>query len=548
MCGIYAELHASSQSAALNGTDLSFLLSRRGPDEFWTSHRKDVTLANSRLAITCTDRALAESNPTGRSPQVLFNGEIWNHRALVQRFRLPDESSEIDVIRAAYGAEGPGFPALLKGMYAIVLYQPESGQLLAMRDSSGIRPLFYSVTSTSFVVASDLATVAVAHRRFHANPAFATNRAVLGYSDFTDCAAAGVRQLDPRMVLTARLNTYTPKLHLIHSSATVLPTTATSAYTDEAATITAHRGALERSTIRCVEHGDEAITRHGVGLLLSGGIDSSLLALLIARHASRVPIRAFVAGSTDSPDVKWAQVVANHIGLPLTHLRTDLRSLDDTQRLDNLATMSAQPALGLHSVFALMRQEWPLGRIVLTGEGADEIYQGYPWHANPVERAANIAEAAAAISSDKSTRLVNEVVRRLRTAARDPDARGLRRALVSLDQRYSLVERHLVPFDHAAMAHSFEVRLPYLSAGVLAAVCTTHEAFIHRAPQKSILRDLILSLWPDVPTVFMQRSKIGFPQAFQRSQAPAPPRRIIPEQLEELVAKTLKHLETDVRS
>lgn len=338
MCGIIAHIGSSD---AVVGTAMLEAIRHRGGDEFRIQTIGDqCILGISRLSIV---DVLSGSQPLSDASGELHlvgNGEIYNHAALRQNlgydFRF-SSCSDVEVILALYRKYGDGCAKLLDGMFAFVIYDARTGEFLACRDRYGIKPLYYAKTCNGWYFSSE------AKAFLHIPEAI----------DTFDLVEPGCQIFSGDMQ-----RWYAP--HPLR------PTSAPD--------IRVLRALL-----------DSAVEKHlmvdpniKIGTLLSGGVDSSVVTALAAqRHRD---ITAFTVGVPGSPDVQSAELVCEHLGIEHVIHWLDL---DEAREMIGEAvrcTESFNPALVLEGLMTLLLARVIRSRgvkVVLCGEGADEIFGGY---------------------------------------------------------------------------------------------------------------------------------------------------------------------------
>jgi len=361
MCSIFAVLDITTRADELRADVLarSRRQRHRGPD--WSGVYEDdrVILAHERLAIV--DPAGGAQPLYGAEPKTVLavNGEIYNHAEL-ERLHAPDyrfaTGSDCEIILALYRQMQPGALArALNGIFAFVLWDAERGRYLVARDPVGVMPLYWGRDENGRrVVASELKALHDLCPDFEIFPPGHV------YDSATDTLT---RYHDPawRQAVPA-------------------------AGLDEDAAVSALAEALEAAVTR------QLMCDVPYGALLSGGLDSSIIAALAARHAARrveageaepawfPRLHTFSVGLEGSPDLKAARVVAEHIGSvhhAFTYtLQEGLDALDDVVR--HLETFDVTTIRAATPMFLMARRIKAMGiKMVLSGEGADEIFGGY---------------------------------------------------------------------------------------------------------------------------------------------------------------------------
>jgi asparagine synthetase B (glutamine-hydrolysing) len=249
-------------------------------------------------------------------------------------------------------------------------------------------------------------------------------------------------------------------------------------------------------------------SKQPVGLLLSGGVDSTLLAALMLEHLRPMDVYALFWGATTSPDYEWARLAA-------TRLCLDLYCVDSPpirqQPMDALAT-SGVPAFQIAEGFRATRAIFPELRLVYCGEGADELYGGYDWTLDPLSRARlllkRMANAATTTDLIEKTRTV---LNRVTSAA---SLSEVEEVLYALDRGFILTDQHLLPFDVAAGMFGFEVRMPFLDLDHFRfATSLPRRARYDGGRRKPVLKALLSQLIPGLPLEFFERPKVTLPDS-----------------------------------
>ena len=515
MCGIVGVARARAGEVAPIEAMVATLC-HRGPDDtgIFQSEDRRVALGHRRLSII--DLSAAGHQPmagAGGDVQVAFNGEIYNYRvlrdelaALGHTFR---SASDTEVLIAAYLQWGFDCVERLDGMFAISLYDRRTQQLFLARDRAGEKPLYYAHAGGRIAFASELKALLADPATPRAiDPAALELFLAYGYVPASMCILRGVAKLQQGEALVYDIDRDTIRRWTYwklpeppapgHASAAEL--------TDELERL------LEAAVRRQLVASDVP-----VGVLLSGGVDSSIVTALAAR-ASSTPVRTFTIsfpGGGAYDEGPFARIVAEHFGTDHTDLPASPVTID---LLPALARQFDEP-LADHSIlptYLVSRAIRPHARVALGGDGGDELFGGYDHYSwllrmhryrSFVPRFARRAAALAAsrmlrpgiggrnhligfgdddaasiahvnLFFDERTRdrLLAPLRRRLGAAAADPEAfrsavanpaHSLLRRATETDFRTTMVDGYLVKVDRASMLASLEVRAPFLDRSVV---------------------------------------------------------------------------------
>lgn len=486
-------------------------MTHRGPDDAgtWVSSDGTLGLGHRRLSII-------DLSPSGHQPmtdgggtlRIVFNGEIYNYLALREELRglghRFTSSSDTEVILEAYREWGLGCVARLNGMFALALYDREKERLLLARDRAGEKPLFYSTGGRSLVFASELKSLMEAPgfvRRM--DPDALNAYLAFGYVPAPHSLLAGVRKLEP-----GHLAVYDLKARSLRTEAYwTLPRSSGAPFRSEEQLVE-ELGELLLDSVRM-----RLIADVPVGVMLSGGVDSSLVTAMAAKVSSR-PVRTFTIsfpGHAAHDEAPHAKLVADYFGTEHTALVAEAATVDllpvlAKQYDEPLADSSMVPT---YLVSRLIRQH---ATVALGGDGGDELFAGYHHYdwvhrqvamrrivPRPVRALAGAAGAvlpygargrnfliAAGGGIHRGIALANVLFhRRSRAALLRPSgiAATLRpeqeKALLAdttqtplyqataVDFRTYMVDDILVKVDRASMLTSLEVRAPFLDPRII---------------------------------------------------------------------------------
>ena len=347
------------------------VLRHRGPDGEGLWADGAVGLGFRRLAIVDVEGGAQPMANEDGSVWIVFNGEIYNHAALRpwlesrgHRYRT---RSDTETIVHLYEEEGERCVERLQGMFAFAVWDRARERLLLARDRLGIKPLYYAQTERELVFASEIkAILAGGARRPAFNtavlPEFLANRFVAGTETFFH----GVQKLLPGRTLT-----WSRADGLAERRYWRVPTEL-----DDSGTLVGVAGEVRTELEAAVR--SHLMSDVPLGLFLSGGIDSSALAALMAPMAAE-PIRTFSVGfaDADANELPYARLVARAVGA--VHREVVVSPTEFFGALGPLIWHEDEPiaftsSVPLYFVSRLAREDV---KVVLTGEGSDELFLGY---------------------------------------------------------------------------------------------------------------------------------------------------------------------------
>jgi len=374
MCGFIGAVSAGGPKPDL-GRGLPFL-SRRGPDSqrVWTSSDSRVILQHARLGIVDFDgRADQPMSDPSAGVTIAFVGEIYNYPEIRQS--LPNYSyrteSDTEVILAAYLAHGTEAFRLMRGMFIAALVDERRRRVVLVRDPIGKKPLFIGrVKGATWFGCTLTAMLASAGATPEINPDALSDYAHEGWVHPSRCLVKDFRPLSPGEVVELNWEGQELGRTDCRPLATRYPVPRSF---DEAAKEIGRR--LRLAIERRVEHSPVPT------VLLSGGIDSTVVTAGLQEVCRKrgLPLQVLALGSllpwrNDEP---YAREAARRLQIRLEILRIPLRRLGNRV----LEALDAQDEpLGMiayFTLFELVRTAKSHGRILLTGDGGDEVFLGY---------------------------------------------------------------------------------------------------------------------------------------------------------------------------
>ena len=468
MCGI-AGLILSSGAAPPNPTTLSRLidsLHHRGPDGTGHAVVGRVALVHNRLSII--DLVTGDQPLFAGPASLVGNGEIYNYREL--RAAMPDvkfaTNSDCEPPLHLWLRNGPDYAQQLRGMYAIAIHERAQRTVTLSRDPFGIKPLYLAQVDGGLAFASEpraLLEAGLVARKVR--PAAREELLQLQFTTGTETIFEGIQRLRPGETVTCADGHVLDRRLVSH-----IPQGGPENIDEDEALIRLDR-ALEES-VDLHQRSDVPY-----GMFLSGGIDSSTLLALMARLNSQ-PVLAFTAGF-DAPGAAderdHAAVVAKALGAK--HETIEINERMVWQHLPEIVACMDDPAADYAIIpawFLAQRARQDV-KVVLCGEGGDEIFAGYPRYQSAMKPWWRGGRAMWARGSFDRV----DVLRSRPTSWRDGIAaaetaaaeHGWSRlaAAQAADMTDWLPHDLLLKLDRCLMAHAVEGRTPFLDPGVATA-------------------------------------------------------------------------------
>lgn len=476
----------------------------RGPDSFDLAVSPTSSVGGCRLTIIGTNTSPL---PRAGSPLVLFNGEIYNYRELAADLKvaLDPMDAESHLVQHLLQTQGAQGIARLQGMFAIVAVEPD--RIVLARDRLGIKPLFYATVNDEVVFGSEMKAIL-------AHPDVSTaldeqaldETAVFGYISSPERTPfACIKQVPPGTIV-----------EIAHGRHRVTqywaPQLAESGETgDLGEWATAVRSQLRSGLAQMLEH--DSLEK---GFYLSGGVDSSLLAMLATESQARPVLTFTLADSNDSKDLVAARRIAESIGSDHYEFRVGLdeylRELPVfVQHYENLIAGGVFDIHGGIAFQMLSRNVAKHVRVAFSGEGADELFGGYYWpYTHPLGFGETIRSRLAAAGCPPAVAMqVNELF------PEAEDAAVYRRKVLDFLMQGALANYHLWSVDRSASAFGFEVRPAYLHDELVQlALSLPVEAKVLGNHTKRVLKEAARPLYERWGVAdLLHRKKSGMPAA-----------------------------------
>jgi len=522
MCGICGELRLDGAPADLDAVARMMVpLKRRGPDHGGSYSDGALAFGHRRLSII--DLSVRANQPMvdqGLGLALVFNGTIYNYPELRRELSALGyhffSDGDTEVILKAWHAWGEDCVARLHGMFAFALWDANQRALFLARDRFGIKPLYWTedaarlrfASSTQALlaaggVATDIDPVGL-HNLFTLHAVIPAPRTIL----------TGVRKLRPAHWL--RIDADGRRTERAYWQ---LDATRPAETRSEAEWVELIHDALQRAVQKRMEIADVP-----VGVLLSGGLDSSLLVALLAENGVR-DLHTFSVGFEDTPEesgseFEYSDPVAARYGT--RHHRFRVANSEVLKRLPEAVDAMAEPMFGQDAVafYLLGEQVSREIKVVQSGQGADEVFGGYFWYpriagettGSPVDR---LRKHYFDRDHDEYLRMVDSrfvgpdhtgdyIAERLA----EPLADELIDAVLRLDVTTLIVDDPVKRVDNMTMAWGLEARVPFLDHQLVELAARCPPDLKLRADGKYLLKAIARNRLPDA---VIDRPKGYFP-------------------------------------
>ena len=522
MCGLSGEIRRDGSSADVAAVArMSETMCDRGPDGSGVWAAGPVALGHRRLkVIDLSEHAAQPMIDAQLGLSGVFNGMIYNYPQLRAELEGLGHSffshGDTEVILKAYAQWGEGFVDRLLGMFALVIVERDTGRVVMARDRLGIKPLYLAEVGGALRFASTLPALLAGGGIDSTIDRVALHH----YLSFHSVVPAphtileGVRKLPPATIRVLERDGTDRERRYWSPPYTRDPERASwSPEQWEEAVLDALRLAVKRRMVSDVE----------VGVLLSGGVDSSLVVGLLAeqgQHGLRTFSIGFEAvGGRSGDEFAYSDLVAERFGT--NHMKMMVTPDRVLPALDRAVSAMSEPMVS-HDVVAFYLLSEEVSRhvkVVQSGQGADEVFAGYHWYPpmldtdDPVAtyRTAFFDRDHAGVNAllqqewqserDESLRFVTEHF--AREGADTPLDKALR-----LDTEIMLVDDPVKRVDNTTMAFGLEARVPFLDHELveLAAQCPPELKTAHGG--KGVLKSAARRV---IPSEVIDRPKGYFP-------------------------------------
>ena len=529
-------------------------LRHRGPDSEGTYLEGSVGLAHRRLSIIDLDTGHQPMSNEDGTVWITFNGEIYNFQELRRELEAQGHTfrsrSDTETIVHLYEEMGPRCVERLRGMFAFAIWDVNNRRLMLARDRIGIKPLYYKLDDSSLIFASELkALLETGKVDRNINMAALHSYLLRDYVPSPLTILEGVQKLPPAHTFVfengrGRLEAY---WSIDYASARhEYQTQSLEEYSEQLESL------LQESV------GLRMISDVPIGVFMSGGVDSSAIAAMMARISNH-PIKTFSIGTNNRgfDELKYAKIVAQHLG---TEHHEFIVEPDAVKILPELIASYDEPFADSSAVptYYVSQMASQHVKVCLSGDGGDELFAGYSWyqmwnrekwilnapwwlrqslfgtlhkalpngmrgksHLHTLTRRNRSEHYASTkmsfppwdlrnlLSSDlqaafnSATYSDNMIV-----AGKDTDSLDYLSAMQHVDLKTYLPDDILVKVDRASMMHSLEVRVPFLDHKLVEfAAGIPSEYKVRDGEPKYILKKLLSKY---VPSEAIYRPKMGF--------------------------------------
>lgn len=372
MCGICGFVNLDGRPANPGiVAEMNATLHHRGPDDGAEFTHEAVAMGHRRLSIVDLARGRQPMHMPGTPLTIVYNGEVYNHQALRGDLDFAPEAyqttSDTETILFGYRQHREGILQHLRGMFAFAVYNADERSLFIARDRLGIKPLYYYQSDRIFAFASEIKAL-LAHPEIQArvNTRKLGQQLTLKYTLDEETLYTGIKKLLPGYWLRIENGNTQQKQ-----------------YWDLSYGPKNSYGSIDEAATEFKAQFDDSVKARlmadvPLGVFLSGGIDSSVIAASMSKMTSE-PIKAFsiAFAQKEYSELSYSSMVAKHVGADVREMV--LKPEDWFAAWPRMVYHEDEPiahpsSIPLHFVSELAAKDV---KVVLTGEGADELMAGY---------------------------------------------------------------------------------------------------------------------------------------------------------------------------
>ncbi len=505
MCGLCGQLRFDNQT--VKSQDLKSMMqkiARRGPDDSGVWVDKSVGFGHQRLSIIdLSNHAHQPMVDDVLGLTLVFNGTIYNYQSLRQDLIRQGyrffSNSDTEVILKAYHLWGEDCVQHLDGMFAFCIYNGE--KLFVARDRMGIKPLYFNLTNQAFSFASNIQALTVLGVDTDINPvALQQQLSLHGVVPAPNTILRGVNKIKPATTLS------------IDKKGKVVEKT----YWQPSAQRTKLSDAqyLEKTHELLIKAVDKRMLAADVpiGVLLSGGLDSSLLVGLL-HEAGHKDIRTFSIGFEDIDDEAGSEFEYSDQIVKKFNTQHEKIKVPNSQvlpRLSEAVANMAEPMVGQDAVafYLLSEQVSKHIKVVLSGQGADEAFAGYFWYSRMQSELGSDVERFAKHYVDRPYEEYLQTVNAnyhsgnhtqdwLNREFAKPNAEEFMDKVFRTDITRLIVDDPVKRVDNMTMAWGLEARVPFMDTHLVEHALSIPPSLKMRDGGKYPLKHISRGLLPD---------------------------------------------------
>ena len=510
MCGIAGLINKKNDRFNIEETLVSFkkILNHRGPDDSGTFiHENKYGFINLRLSIVDIASGHQPIFNEQKTMGIVFNGEIYNYlvirRELEKKGYLFQTKSDTEVILRGFEEYGTELFGKLNGMFAFCIWDIKKDEIYLVRDHFGIKPLYVYQDGDVLVFSSEI-------KALLSLEGIDTSLDEIGFRDHLT-----FRYIQAPYTLFKRIKRVEAGTYMrIHNGTAASFRYWDTSYDDPYPAPSLKTVKEELSEILKKAVSSQLMGEVPVGVLLSGGIDSSTIAYIINKLGAN--LTTFNIGFPEVNEFEYSRKVAKKFGLKHIEVSTTTEELIKDFDAVNLALDEPIADAACLPLYRLCKELKKHVMVVLSGEGGDEVFGGYPQYATLLSDMPPYAERFNAFLKqswyfdNQDDYLLNRTIPPITSRYNKYfEEQPLLNGMLSYDMRTWMPENLMMKADKILMAHSLEGRFPFLDRELF--------DYVSRLPQKYKIDSQYTTKWilkeimkDQLPTNIVTRKKMGF--------------------------------------
>lgn len=361
-------------------TKMNNLLKHRGPDENGIFISDRISLGHTRLTILdLSEKGKQPMTNDDKSLWIVYNGETYNYKELKEELEKKGyifrSRTDTEVILHSFAENGPESFLRLNGIFAFCIYDKKNDYIYLVRDRLGIKPLYYYYDTKRLIFSSEIKTFQIFKDMFFSINDNAILEYFLTMNISDESFFKNIKSIEPGYYLKFDLKNN--KLSL-HNYFNIYHTISKKQY----------QANRQKSDKKLIDELDTLLNKVvkeqlmadvPIGTICSGGIDSSLLTAIAKKYSKNLKIFNVSVEGDNYNESKYAKKVAEHLGLDL--IEEELNQKSFNQYYEKCIALADLPlihpnSVGIHLISKKAKEENI--KVLLSGEGADELFGGYP--------------------------------------------------------------------------------------------------------------------------------------------------------------------------
>jgi asparagine synthase (glutamine-hydrolysing) len=389
MCGIagFTRFNKKNYDATIVIEQMCNKIAHRGPDGYGYENQEKISLGHRRLSIVDLEGGAQPIYNPNNNSYIVFNGEIYNYKKLQKELKLRNyelkTSSDTEVVLALYEIHGLDFLQYLEGMFAIAIWDQNKEKLILAKDRMGEKPIYYHIKDGDIVFSSELKSI-VTHPEVPRiiSPEAFNKFLTYEYIPSPHTILKNIHKVEAGEIICFDKNGATKNFYWNYPSHNHL------------------EGDINFSKDELVHQLDELLRTSietrlmadvPVGVLLSGGIDSSLVTAIASEFTDKLQSFSIYFNEKSYDESNYIKKITSKFSL--NHHSEYLSSKDMVSIFDKLGNIMDEPMAdpSIVPTYFLSKMTSKKVKTVLGGDGADEIFAGYPTYtANKLIQAYNV--------------------------------------------------------------------------------------------------------------------------------------------------------------